>query len=279
MRVTTEHTTGNTGEHANLWATFLIVYLLVFAGGLISALVDLWPLVHTKSTASGNVEFFWGLFSISVTPDTGLIVMAAVVGALGAFLHASASLGDYLGNKRFVASWTPWYVVRLPLGAALAVLFYFVVRAGFLSSDASSDKVNTFGVAALAGLAGLFSKQATDKLREVFETLFRVSPQGGDAERGNSLANPVPVISALDPASVKVGATNVSLRVSGEDFVEHSIVRVGGVEQPTTFESAGELRAQLPADLVAAPAVLDVTVSSPEPGGGVSAPMTLKVEA
>jgi hypothetical protein len=47
------------------------------------------------------------------------------------------------------------------------------VRGGLLAAQASADAVNPYGVAALAGLVGMFSKQATDKLREVFDTLFR----------------------------------------------------------------------------------------------------------
>jgi hypothetical protein len=41
----------------------------------------------------------------------------------------------------------------------------------------------------LGGLVGLFSKQATDKLAEVFETLFRTEPGHGDDTREDSLAN------------------------------------------------------------------------------------------
>jgi hypothetical protein len=33
--------------------------------------------------------------------------------------------------------------------------------------------VNPYGMVALAGLVGMFTKQATDKLSEVFSTLFK----------------------------------------------------------------------------------------------------------
>jgi hypothetical protein len=53
----------------------------------------------------------------------------------------------------------------------------------------SLPPVNVYGIIAIACLAGLFSKQATDKLREVFENLFRVEKPvkradklGGDEE-------------------------------------------------------------------------------------------------
>lgn len=257
------------------WAAFVVIYLLFLAAVLVSALVQLWPLVHGTSAADQDVHFVWGLFTVSLNRDTGLIVLAALAGGLGAFVHASTSVVDYLGNRRFVASWTSWYIVRLPIGAALAVLFYFVVRAGFLSTDASSTDVSPFGIAALGGLAGLFSKQATDKMREVFEALFKVD--GGDADRGDSLANPTPKLNNIDPTTVKPRSGPLELRVTGQGFVEHSVVRVDRAEQPTTFKADDELRAQLPADLFVKPAVLAVTVASPEPGGGTSEPKHLHV--
>jgi len=47
------------------------------------------------------------------------------------------------------------------------------VRGGLIGGSTGADALSPYGVAAIAGLAGLFSKQATDKLREVFENLFR----------------------------------------------------------------------------------------------------------
>jgi hypothetical protein len=51
------------------------------------------------------------------------------------------------------------------------MLFFFVVRAGRLT--ASTESVSPYGVVAFGALAGWFSKQATDKLAGLFETLFR----------------------------------------------------------------------------------------------------------
>lgn len=62
-------------------------------------------------------------------------------------------------------------MTRPLLGALLGALIYFVIRAGFLGT--STDSVSPYGVVAFGGMAGLFSRQATDKLQEVFETMFR----------------------------------------------------------------------------------------------------------
>jgi hypothetical protein len=71
---------------------------------------------------------------------------------------------------------------------ALALVFYFVVRGGFLTTSGGAKDINPYGIAALAGLVGMFSKQATDKLSEVFSTLFRAAKGEGDDKRAGSLS-------------------------------------------------------------------------------------------
>ena len=59
------------------------------------------------------------------------------------------------------------------LGATLALIFYLVLRGGLLATGTGPNALNPYGVAALAGLAGMFTKQATNKLDELFSTLFK----------------------------------------------------------------------------------------------------------
>jgi hypothetical protein len=139
--------------------------------------------------------------------------------------------------------------------------------------------VNPYGVAALAGLAGLFSKQAMDKLRELFETLFRVAPGEGDDRRRDSLANPLPAITALEPADAEIGSGALTLAVMGQSFVRQSVVRVDGAPVPTTFVSATRLAATIPAERLRAEGTLQIAVFSPEPGGGMSEPVVLRIAA
>jgi hypothetical protein len=267
----------NDAEQPSGWLVFgLLAYLFGAAAVLLPLVISLWP--EIESSASGDLDLVWGWLPVSVDPEGRQIVLAASMGALGAFLHATVSLGDYLGNRRFVTSWTTWYILRLPLGATLAVVFYFVIRAGFLTPDTPAEEVNAFGVAAVSALAGLFSKQATDKLREVFETLFRTDPEKGDAERADSLANPKPRISRLDPATATVGSDEVKVRILGSGFTEASTVLIGGEEREPNFQDEQELRITLGRDLLAQSARLEIRVSNPEPGGGSSAAKTFRVE-
>jgi len=118
-----------------------------------------------------------------------------VAGALGSYIHLTTSFTDYLGNRQFVSSWKWWYVLRPFIGSALAVIVYCAVRGGLISGGAGAGDLSPYGVTALAGLAGMFSKQATDKLKEVFEDLFKaekppradpLKPQPKDPVKPNS---------------------------------------------------------------------------------------------
>jgi hypothetical protein len=73
--------------------------------------------------------------------------------------------------------------VVLPfLGAALAVVFYFVVRGGFFSPQAGFEQTSPFGFAALAAMVGMFSEQAVLKLKEVAETVLAKPQPGKNAD-------------------------------------------------------------------------------------------------
>ena len=257
---------------------------------LLAAVIELWPIVIEPLPAAGparvaaerrihSAGLLFGRLDVSVNRETAVIVLVVIASALGSFIHAATSFVDYVGNRRLVTSWLWWYVLRLTIGSALGLLFYFAVRGGFFSADASAADVNPYGVAALAGLAGLFSKQATDKLRELFETLFRVAPGEGDDRRRDSLANPIPTITALQPTDARVGSGALALAVAGHDFVRRSVVRVDGAPVPTTYVSATRLTTTIAEERLRDEGTLQIAVFNPEPGGGMSEPVALRIAA
>jgi hypothetical protein len=135
------------------------------------------------------------VLGIMVQPQLRLILLVIVTGALGSYLHTATSFATYTGNRSFVESWYWWYVLRPFIGMVLALIFYFALRGGFLLLTADRNVVNIspFGVGALSGLVGMFSKQATDKLREMFDNLFKTGQGGGDEERTDKLEEMRPV--------------------------------------------------------------------------------------
>ena len=101
-------------------------------------------------------------------PDARLILISALSALLGSFVHSATSFATYLGNHKLLRAWVGWYVLRPVIGMALGLVFYFLLRAGLVTTE-SAAAVNEFGVAAVSALAGMFSKQAADKLEEVFD--------------------------------------------------------------------------------------------------------------
>ncbi|HEY1338690.1 MAG TPA: hypothetical protein VGF59_14335 [Bryobacteraceae bacterium] len=120
----------------------------------------------------------------SMPRDLNLLILTLALGALGAFLHAAKSFAGYAGNRSLAASWTWWYVLQPFVGSTLALLFYLVIRGGLFANGAPPSAINPYGVGAVSGLVGMFSKQASDKLGELFSTLFHT---GADAARKDKL--------------------------------------------------------------------------------------------
>jgi hypothetical protein len=89
--------------------------------------------------------------------------------------------------------------------------------------------------------------------------------------------NTVPTLQSLNPARVSAGMGPLTLSVTGTGFVPGSVVLWNGSSRPTTYVSATQLRAAIPAADVATPATAQVTISSPAPGGGTSAPLPVIV--
>ncbi len=89
--------------------------------------------------------------------------------------------------------------------------------------------------------------------------------------------SPAPVISALNPGQTLAGSAAFTLTVNGSHFVKASVVRWNGSDRPTTFVSASEVKASIPAADVAASGTAQITVFTPPPGGGTttSLPFTI----
>jgi IPT/TIG domain len=220
-----------------------------------------WPGTKEQPEPYSPITFF-GLFErisfqVYTSLDERLILLVIIAGALGSFIHSATSFSDYVGNRKFVSSWAWWYVLRSFVGIALALTLYFVVRAGFVTAGA--DAMSPFGIATLAALAGLFSKQATDKLEEVFTTMFRPAPGKGDAKRGDKLSGPT--ISGIAPREgPTTGGTEVT--ITGNGFVDKASVKFGDQPAaPVVFVNATTLKTTAPAH---APGEVELIVANPD---------------
>jgi len=165
---------GNGEPMSHSWIRFFGSYHLVLALLLIYVLVKVWPPAIPPKDEVRNVRFLWGLLSFNVSSEAQMILVVILTGALGSYVHAATSFVNFTGARSIVASWRWWYLLRPFIGSALALGFFFVVRAGFFAPSAGTANFNLVGFAAMAFLVGMFTRQATAKLAELFDTLFRV---------------------------------------------------------------------------------------------------------
>ncbi|MCC3152020.1 DUF4394 domain-containing protein [Hymenobacter sp. BT770] len=91
--------------------------------------------------------------------------------------------------------------------------------------------------------------------------------------------NPAPTITSLSPNSATAGDPGFTLTVNGTGFISGSSVSFNGVARTTTFVSATQVTAAIPASDIATPGTYGVTVANAAPGGGTSAPATFTVNA
>jgi len=134
-----------------------VAYVLT-AAALFYLLSVIWPsAAETRAGTTAEVRLIW---------------LVVITSALGSYIHTVTSFALYAGNRRLDPSWLAWYLLRPAISAALALIFYFALRAGLFSGAAADQTVNPFGVAAISGMVGMFSKQATEKLGKIFDTIF-----------------------------------------------------------------------------------------------------------
>ncbi len=104
-------------------------------------------------------------------------------------------------------------------------------------------------------------------------TVFSPTPGGGTSGQSAftiSSGNPVPVVSSLSPASATAGGAQFTLTVNGSSFVSGAAVQWNGSPRTTSFASATQLNATIPATDITAAGTAQVGVTNPTPGGGAS---------
>lgn len=109
-------------------------------------------------------------------------------------------------------------------------------------------------------------------------TVSNPAPGGGTSGAwAFPINNPVPVISSLSPAYASAGGTALTVTVNGSNFVGVSVVNWNGAALTTTFVSASQVTAQVPAGDISSTGSASITVTNPTPGGGTSAVWTYPI--
>jgi hypothetical protein len=149
------------------------MYLVILNFLLLYLLLRLWPGQIPMKADHLPVTLIPGLLVVDVWTEVRFLALVAIAGAFGSYIHLATSFVDFAGNRQLMQSWQWWYVLRPFIGSTLAVIVYFAMRGGLIAGASGAENLSPYGVSALAGLTGLFSKQATEKLKEIFENLFK----------------------------------------------------------------------------------------------------------
>ena len=99
---------------------------------------------------------------------------------------------------------------------------------------------------------------------------------GGSSSGGTPSA---PAISSLSPAGATAGGAAFTLTVNGSNFVSSSVADWAGAGLATTYVSATQLTAQVPAADIAAAGSASSTVVNPAASGGASKAATFTIGA
>jgi hypothetical protein len=211
----------------------------------------------------------------TINQDTRLILLALVMGVLGSVVHALTSLADYVGNETFRKRWASWYLFRPWIGGALALVLYFVLRGGLMTAS-SGPAVNPYGIAALCGMTGMFSKQATDKLEEVLSMILRTAGNAGDARRGDKVDGAAkPTLLEIRPPIVEANKADQQIEIVGQGFADGCKVLVGDQSLDPEQVEKERILVRLPVALLAQPGTLQIRVQAG--ADAVSDPMEVEV--
>ncbi len=92
-----------------------------------------------------------------------------------------------------------------------------------------------------------------------------------------TVTNPAPSISSISPASATAGGGAFVITANGSNFNTQSRVQWNGANLTTTFVSATQLTATVPAGNIATAGSATVRVNNPAPGGGTTANLTFTI--
>jgi len=140
-------------------------------------------------------------------------------------------------------------------------------------------KATTFGSAAQLTAAITAADIATGGAFNVIVT--NPAPTvGPSAALTFNVNNPSPTVTnaTVGGKTHASGGAALAMTIAGTNFVSTSVVNFSGKAEPTTFVSATQITAAIPASDVATAGNVNVTVTNPTPGGGTSSASTFTVD-
>jgi hypothetical protein len=100
-------------------------------------------------------------------------------------------------------------------------------------------------------------------------------PPPADADPG--FGNPYPQLQSIEPAVIPAGAPATTVALTGANFAADAVIVVDGVARAPATAAPEALTFDLSVDELLLPAVLEIAVVNPGPGGGVSRAVAVRV--
>jgi len=135
---------------------------------------------------SGNETQFLEQKPKEIDVNTHLTLIVILGGALGAKLHGLATLRKVLAENRdkLFKKHILWYLMRPFSGAVIALVFYFAIRGGVLTTT-GVDILNPYGLVTIGIVVGLAEEKALSKIKALIDVLF--GQEGRKSEEQESL--------------------------------------------------------------------------------------------
>jgi len=205
-----------------------------------------------------NVSSLPGRFSFQCpAPSDGMMVLLVLfAGALGGLVHALRSFFWYVGEQKLVWNWVPMYLLIPFASSALGFVFYLVIRAGLYEPSGGT----AYLLVGLAALVGMFSAQASEKLKKVAEGIFTEAPRGPDSATLKASTTATATVLMVTPATGPLAGGN-TVTIAGSGFGLPCSVRFGDTPaKSVTIKDANTLTVVVPAGKTAG--VVDVGVTA-----------------
>ena len=172
-------------ENKEQWKKTVAIMVSVYTVAILSiglyTFTSIWPSnsADLATNQTMTVTLRGTGVSFQLGPETQLLLVMIIAGAIGACVFSLFAIAHHLGaQKDFDVQWQAWYYLRPFVGAGLAMIFYFLVRGGVLAIGANLQGLNLIVVAGLSALVGMFSEQALHKLQDLADTTFGAAPGG-----------------------------------------------------------------------------------------------------
>jgi len=173
-------------DHIDWWYA-LGSSLILLAYGAVStvSLINDWP---TKPPGEGKAYTFayvmW--WPHTLTADQGLVLIAFLAGVMGSVLHCLGALYWHCGKSDFKRYWVFFYIYCPPTAGLLAMGLFWLLSAGLFPGGTAAGSTSVYGIAATGFMAGLFSRDAINKLASIAANIFSIKPSSGSSSSSSS---------------------------------------------------------------------------------------------